>query len=86
MAAAWHPCAQQALDGLGWSKATEGFTQWTPQGSSQAANALIASGQQVAAILNDDYMDEFYKAYTDREHGSAGDLQRRPTLLLVPGR
>ena len=63
VAAAWHPCAQQAMDGLGWSKATEGFTQWTPQGSSQAANALIASGQQVGAILNDDYMDEFYKAY-----------------------
>ena len=63
VAAAWHPCAQEALDGLGWSKVTEGFTQWTPQGSSQAANALIASGQQVAAILNDDYMDEFYKAY-----------------------
>ena len=39
VAAAWHPCAQQAMDGLGWSKATEGFTQWTPQGSSQAANA-----------------------------------------------
>ena len=63
VAAAWHPCAQEALDGLGWTKATEGFTQWTPQGSSQAANALIASGQDVAAILNDDYMDEFYKAY-----------------------
>ena len=63
VAAAWHPCAQEALDGLGWTKATEGFTQWTPQGSSQAANALIASGQEVGAILNDDYMDEFNKAY-----------------------
>ena len=63
VAAAWHPCAQQALDGLGWTKATEGFTNWTPQGSSQAANALVASGTDVGAVLNDDYMDEFYKAY-----------------------
>jgi ABC-type sugar transport system substrate-binding protein len=63
IAASWHPCAEKALDGLGWQKVTTGFTQWTPQGSSQAANALIASGKDVGAILNDDYMDEFYKAY-----------------------
>lgn len=63
VAAEWHPCAEQALNALGWRKATEGFTQWTPQGSSQAANALLASGKQVGAILNDDYMDEFNKAY-----------------------
>ena len=63
VAAAWHPCAQKALNGLGWTQATQGFTQWTPQGSSQAANALLASGKKVGAILNDDYMDEFLKAY-----------------------
>lgn len=63
VAAAWHPCAREALQAKGWTEATQGFTQWTPQGASQAANALLASGQQVSAILNDDYMDEFYRAY-----------------------
>jgi ABC-type sugar transport system substrate-binding protein len=63
VAAAWHPCARQALQAAGWTEATQGFTQWTPQGASQAANALLASGVQVGAILNDNYMDEFYRAY-----------------------
>ena len=63
VAAAWHPCAREALQAAGWTEATQGFTQWTPQGASQAADALLASGAQVGAILNDNYMDEFYRAY-----------------------
>ena len=65
VAAEWQPCAEQVLTGQGWTQVTSGFTQWTPQGTAQAANALLASGQDVGGILNDYYMDDFVKPYIE---------------------
>ena len=62
-AAAWQPCAEKVLTGAGWTKATEGFTQWTPQGDAQAANALLASGKNPGAIVYDAGVSEFLKPY-----------------------
>jgi len=62
-AAAWQPCLKKVLDGAGWTQVTEGFTQWTPQGAAQAANALLASGKEPAAIIYDDSTDDFAKPY-----------------------
>ena len=62
-AAAWQPCAKKVLEGAGWTQITEGFTQWTAQGAAQAANALLASGQQPDAIIYDDSTDDFLKPY-----------------------
>lgn len=66
-ATAWQPCAKKVLDGAGWTQVTEGFTQWTPQGAAQAANALLASGKEPAAIIYDYTTDDFAKPYID-EH------------------
>jgi ABC-type sugar transport system substrate-binding protein len=62
-ATAWQPCAKKVLDGAGWTQVTEGFTQWTPQGAAQAANALLASGKKPAAIIYDYTTDDFAKPY-----------------------
>jgi hypothetical protein len=62
-AAAWQPCAERALQGHGWSRVVEGFTQWTPQGTVQAANALLASGQNPGAIVYDYTPDDFLRTY-----------------------
>ncbi|UZX03023.1 substrate-binding domain-containing protein [Arthrobacter sp. CDRTa11] len=62
-AAAWQPCAKKVLEDAGWIQITEGFTQWTAQGAAQAANALLASGQQPDAIIYDDSTDDFLKPY-----------------------
>ncbi|MFJ5698668.1 substrate-binding domain-containing protein [Arthrobacter sp. NPDC093139] len=62
-AAAWQPCAKKVLDEAGWTQVTEGFTQWTAQGAAQAANALLASGKEPAAIIYDDTTDDFAKPY-----------------------
>lgn len=64
-AAAWQPCLKKVLDGAGWTMVTEGFTQWTAQGAAQAANALLASGKQPAAIIYDYTTDDFVKPYVD---------------------
>jgi len=62
-AAEWQPCAKKVLDGAGWTQVTEGFTQWTSQGAAQAANALMASGKNPAAILYDYSTDDFLTPY-----------------------
>lgn len=62
-AAAWQPCAKKVLEDAGWTQTTEGFTDWTAQGAAQAANALLASGQQPDAIIYDDTTDDFLKPY-----------------------
>ncbi len=69
-AAAWQPCLKKVLDGAGWTQVTEGFTQWTAQGAAQAANALLASGKQPAAVIYDYTLDDFAKPYID-EHKAA---------------
>ena len=61
--AEWQPCAQKALTGAGWNKVAQGFTQWTPQGESQAASALLASGKNPGAIFYDASVDDFPKPY-----------------------
>ena len=64
-AAEWQPCLKKVLDGAGWTQITEGFTQWTAQGAAQAANALLASGQEPAAVIYDYTTDDFLKPYID---------------------
>ena len=58
-AAAWQPCLVDGLDGAGWKKTNEGFTQWSPQGMAQEANALYASGTDPAAVAYDYTMEYF---------------------------
>ena len=62
-AAVWQPCAQKALKDAGWTEATKGYTQWTRQGEAEAANALLASGKKVGAIVYDSTPDDFVKPY-----------------------
>jgi len=65
-AATWQPCLERALRGAGWTRAVEGFTQWTPQGTSQAANALLASGARPGAIVYDYTPEDFVRPYISR--------------------
>ena len=61
----WQPCAQKALDDLGWSKVYEGTTDWSPQGTVEAASALRASGKNPDAIIYDSSVEDFINAYLD---------------------
>jgi ABC-type sugar transport system substrate-binding protein len=62
-AAVWQPCFRQTMKAAGWTEATEGFTQWSPQVEKQAANALLASGKKPDAIIYDASPEEFLKPY-----------------------
>ncbi len=62
-AAAWQPCAQQYVNALGWSKVYTGYTQWTPQGNTQAVDALLASGKNPDVILYDSSPENMIDAY-----------------------
>jgi len=62
-AASWQPCLVKGLESAGWNKAIEGFTQWTPQGMTQAANSLYASGTNPSAIAYDYTMEYFAAPY-----------------------
>jgi ABC-type sugar transport system substrate-binding protein len=64
-AAQWQPCAQDALDKLGWSKVYEGTTDWSPQGTVEAASGLRASGKNPDAIIYDSSLEDFINAYLD---------------------
>jgi len=63
--ATWWPCAKAAIGAANSNEALEGFTQWTAQGTAAAANALIASGKHVDALMSDDYIDLFIKPFID---------------------
>jgi ABC-type sugar transport system substrate-binding protein len=62
-AANWQPCLTDAMENAGWRREIEGFTQWTPQGEVQEANALISAGEELGGIFYDYTNDEFLKAY-----------------------
>jgi ABC-type sugar transport system substrate-binding protein len=62
-AAEWHPCAEKELKAAGWQQTVSGFTQWTGQGETQAANELLASGKDVSAMLYDSNSDAFLRPY-----------------------
>ena len=64
--AAWWPCAAAEVKNVNSTKVSSGYTQWTAQGTASAANAMLASGKQVDALLSDDYIDLFIKPYIDR--------------------
>lgn len=64
-AAEWQPCAEKELQAAGWQQAVSGFTQWTGQGETQAANELLASGKDVSAMLYDYSADAFLRPYID---------------------
>ncbi len=64
-AAVWQPCATEALEDAGWSQAIEGFTQWTPQGMTQEATAMYASGENPTAVLYDYTMEYFAEPYLE---------------------
>ncbi|ROZ52919.1 hypothetical protein EEB12_29270 [Rhodococcus sp. WS1] len=73
----WQPCAQEALDGAGFTKVYDGTTDWSPQGTIQAASALRASGRKPALIAYDESAADFINAYT-----AAGDRDI-PTIMLT---
>jgi ABC-type sugar transport system substrate-binding protein len=72
--AVYEPCAKKALEAAGWTVATEGTTNWTPQGEQQAANALIASGKHIDAVIYDYTPTSMINAYV-----SAG--KQPPTMV-----
>jgi ABC-type sugar transport system substrate-binding protein len=52
--AKWIPCAQKAVTAGGGKIVTVGNTNWSPQGTAQAASALIAKGAPDAIIYDYD--------------------------------
>lgn len=76
-AAYWQPCAAKALDAAGMKKVYTGFTQWTPQGTVQAAAALRASSSNPSLIGYDTYPENFMQAYV-----AAGD-HNMPAFALT---
>jgi ABC-type sugar transport system substrate-binding protein len=62
-AANWQPCLTKGFESAGWTKAIEGFTQWTPQGMTQAANSLYASGTNPTAVAYDYTLEYFAGPY-----------------------
>jgi ABC-type sugar transport system substrate-binding protein len=85
-AAEWQPCLKKVLDGAGWTQVTEGFTQWTAQGAAQAANALLASGKEPAAVIYDYTTDDFLKPYIDDRKAPPAflsDVMNHSWLTLV---
>ncbi|ROZ52925.1 hypothetical protein EEB12_29300 [Rhodococcus sp. WS1] len=72
----WQPCAQEALDAAGFTKVYDGTTDWTPQGTVQAAGQLRASGKNPSLIAYDESAADFLNAYI-----AAGD-RNIPTLML----
>lgn len=85
-AAEWQPCAKAVLDSAGWTQVTEGFTDWTAQGAAQAANALLASGQEPAAIIYDYTTDDFLKPYINENRpppAFLSDVMNHSWLTMV---
>jgi len=76
-AASWQPCAAEELSKLGWTKVYTGYDTWTPQGQTQAASALLASGKDPDVILNDDNPTQFIESYV-----SAGE---KLPLIMTSG-
>ncbi|OPX05201.1 substrate-binding domain-containing protein [Mycobacterium sp. AT1] len=72
----WQPCAEKSLDAAGFTKVYDGTTNWTPQGTVEAAGQLRASGKKPALIAYDESAADFINAYT-----AAGD-HAIPTLML----
>ncbi|ROZ52871.1 hypothetical protein EEB12_28975 [Rhodococcus sp. WS1] len=72
----WQPCAKDALDAAGFRQVYEGTTDWSPQGTVQAASALRASGKAPGLIAYDESATDFINAYT-----AAGD-KGVPTIAL----
>ncbi|UUU19723.1 substrate-binding domain-containing protein [Streptomyces sp. DSM 40750] len=73
-AAAWQPCLQKGLKDAGWRKSIEGFTQWTPQGMTQAGNSLYASGRDPEAVAYDYTLEYFMAPYLKAD--------RTPPILM----
>jgi ABC-type sugar transport system substrate-binding protein len=62
-AAAWQPCLTAPLKAAGWKEIANGFTQWTPQGQVQQANALYASGKTPTFLAYDYTLEDFAKPW-----------------------
>ncbi|MGZ5367565.1 MAG: sugar ABC transporter substrate-binding protein, partial [Aeromicrobium sp.] len=75
-AAVWQPCVKEAMEAAGVELVYDGTTEWTPQGTVKAANALIASGEKPDVIVYDTYAEDFIHAYED----SGEDI---PTFALT---
>ena len=76
-AGVWQPCVKQAMEKNGIKEVYAGNTEWTPQGTVKAANALIASGKKPDVIVYDTYAEDFIRAYQD-----SGD-KNIPTFVLT---
>ena len=62
-AATWQPCLTKKLDAAGWTKAIQGFTEWTEQGGAQQGNALYASGKNPDFVAYDYTVEDFAAPY-----------------------
>ncbi|KQS64254.1 hypothetical protein ASG41_16415 [Modestobacter sp. Leaf380] len=61
----WQPCLVDGLESAGWEQVSQGFTQWSPQGQAQEANALFASGTNPALVAYDYTMEDFAAPFLD---------------------
>jgi ABC-type sugar transport system substrate-binding protein len=57
------PCIKQVLAAHGWTVGFTGYTSYTPQGEISAANAMLASGKNIAAVFYESGPDNIIKAY-----------------------
>ena len=64
-AGVWQPCVKEALKAAGVKQVYDGNTEWTPQGTVKAADALQASGANPDVIIYDTYAEDFIHAYED---------------------
>ncbi len=51
-AAIWQPCAEETISAAGGKVVIKGNTEWTPQGETQAASALLAKGLPESIIYD----------------------------------
>jgi hypothetical protein len=76
-AGVWQPCVKDALAKVGVKQVYSGNTEWTPQGTVKAAQALMASGSKPDVIIYDTYAEDFIRAFED-----AGQ-KNIPTFVLT---
>ncbi|HEY4280177.1 MAG TPA: substrate-binding domain-containing protein [Conexibacter sp.] len=82
---AWEPCAERVVKQAGL-ELQKGNTNWTPQGETQAASALVASGKDIASVVYDYLPTNFFQKYVtlDRQPPTqAGGSASFATIPLI---
>lgn len=81
--AQWQPCAKKQIESRGWKVGRSLTTNWTPQGEKQSASALIASGDEVDAIIYDYTPEGLVNAYADAKRTPPAIIGGAGTVAYV---